>query len=317
MCSSWYRTNLFTLFTLALVSTGVVLSSGAALAQVERGKSSIVTFGSNATVTETQRVDNVTAIGGSVTVLSNGQVTKDAVAVGGNVILKPNARVGGDAVAVAGTVTKEKGAILGGETVMVQDGTGLVALFKQWGWFGFLSGIYLANVIFHFFLIVSVTALGAVLMTLLPDILQTITATIKQEPLKSGAWGLGGAVAFGLLTTLISGSILGTLLGPVVVLAMFVAGLLGAVGMGVLIGERTLTGQRTPMQQFLFGMLILALIGLIPFVGGTVFWLVSLFGFGGVLAWQFEPMRLKRFGQKTSRPESIERTGDHPQEGAV
>jgi hypothetical protein len=311
MCSIWRR-------TIPLTLACIVLSSGTALAQADSSKSNMVTFGSNVTVTEKQVVDNVTAIGGSVTVLSNGQVTEDAVAVGGDVILKPNARVKGDAVAVGGTVVKEKGAILGGETVIVQDGTGLISLFRQWGWFGFISGIYLANVVFHVFLLITVTALGAVLLTLLPDFLQTITSTIQQAPLKSGAWGLGGTVAFGLLTTLISGSLLGTLLGPVVVLAMFAAGLLGAVSMGVLIGERTLSGQeRTPMQQFLVGMLVLALIGLIPFVGGTVFWLVSLFGFGGVLAWKFEPMRLKLLGQRTSRPEITKGTGDHPQEGAV
>jgi hypothetical protein len=311
MCSIWRR-------TIPLTLACIVLSSGTALAQADSSKSNMVTFGSNVTVTEKQVIDNVTAIGGSVTVLGNGQVTEDAVAVGGDVILKPNARVKGDAVAVGGTVVKEKGAILGGETVIVQDGTGLISLFRQWGWFGFISGIYLANVVFHVFLIITVTALGAVLLTLLPDFLQTITSTIQQAPLKSGAWGLGGTVAFGLLTTLISGSLLGILLGPVVVVAMFAAGLLGAVSMGVLIGERTLSGQeRTPMQQFLVGMLVLALIGLIPFVGGTVFWLVSLFGFGGVLAWKFEPMRLKLLGQRTSRPEITKGTGDHPQEGAV
>jgi hypothetical protein len=311
MYSIWHR-------TIPLTLACIVLSSGTALAQANISKSNMVTFGSNVTVTEKQVIDNVTAIGGSVTVLGNGQVTEDAVAVGGDVILKPNAQVKGDAVAVGGTVVKEKGAILGGETVIVQDGTGLLSLFRQWGWFGFLSGIYLANVVFHFFLVITVTALGAVLLTLLPDFLQTITSTIQQAPLKSGAWGLGGTVAFGLLTTLISGSLLGILLGPVLVLAMFAAGLLGAVSMGVLIGERILSGQeRTPMQQFLVGMLILALIGLIPFVGGTVFWLVSLFGFGGVLAWKFEPMRLELSGQKTSRPEITKGTGDNPQEGVV
>ncbi len=314
MCSIWHRRIPL---TLALVSTCIVLSSGAALAQPDVSKSNKVTFGSNVTVTEKQVIDNVTAIGGSITVLGNGQVTEDAVAIGGDVILKPKAHVKGDAVAVGGTVVKEKGAILGGETVIVQDGTGLISLFRQWGWFGFLSGIYLANVVFHFFLLLTVTALGAVLLTLLPDFLQTITSTIQQAPLKSGAWGLGGTVAFGLLTTLISGSLLGTLLGPVVVLAMFAAGLLGAVSMGVLIGERTLKEERTPMKQFLVGMLILVLIGLIPFVGGTVFWLVSLFGFGGVLAWKFEPMRLKLFGQKTPRSEITKGTSDPTQEGAV
>jgi hypothetical protein len=59
------------------------------------------------------------------------------------------------------------------------------------------------------------------------------------------------------------------------------------------------------------------LVGLIPFVGGTVFWLVSLFGFGGVLAWKFEPLRLKLLGQRTPRPEITKGTSDHPQEGAV
>jgi len=39
------------------------------------------------------------------------------------------------------------------------------------------------------------------------------------------------------------------------------------------------------MQQFLIGVLILTLIGLIPVLGGLVLSVVNIFGFGALLLW--------------------------------
>ncbi|MBW4562775.1 MAG: hypothetical protein KME32_16825 [Mojavia pulchra JT2-VF2] len=45
------------------------------------------------------------------------------------------------------------------------------------------------------------------------------------------------------------------------------------------------SSERTQMQQFLVGMLILGLIGLIPVLGGLVLSVVNIFGFGALIAW--------------------------------
>jgi hypothetical protein len=110
-----------------------------------------------------------------------------------------------------------------------------------------------------------IAVLGVLLLLLTPNLLPTIALTINQTPLNSGAWGLGGAIALILLSILISGSILGMLVLPVVNLVAFIAGFLGTASMGLLIGQKTLTApDRNPIPQFLVGSLILALIGLIP-----------------------------------------------------
>jgi len=70
--------------------------------------------------------------------------------------------------------------------------------------------------------------------------------------------------------------------------AVAVVAVLGCVASGLFVGERTVSASPGSLgKPFLVGMLILAAIGLVPLVGGFVFLVANLFGFGAVLVSRF------------------------------
>jgi hypothetical protein len=288
----WIQKNQFIKISLSVFL--VLLLWGAAMAQTQPKSSDIVRIGSDLTIAEKQVVKDATAIAGSVIVLNEGHVTGDAVAVGGDVVLKTGARVDGDVTAIGGEILKEESVRVGGDTVTVFGGNQeVIQTLRKWGLSGLLARTYLFSAAVHVVGMLAIATLGFFLMALAPNFLPTLTATIRQTPLKSGVWGVGGAIAVLLFGILLSGSVLGMLVLPIVNLLAFVAGLLGTISMGLLIGERTLQ-QRTAMQQFGVGMLILGLLGLIPVIGTVFLLAVNLFGFGGVLVSQWESRRNNR-----------------------
>lgn len=61
------------------------------------------------------------------------------------------------------------------------------------------------------------------------------------------------------------------------------------VGGEIIIGQKRIltTPKRTVIQQFLIGLLVVGLIGLIPVLGGLFLLIVNILGLGAVLAWKF------------------------------
>ncbi len=272
----------------------VILIAGVAVADNE-DNIHIFKMGSDVTVAEKQVMTDAVAIGGNVTILNEGEVTQNAVAIGGDVILKSNARVGGDAVAIGGQIIKEPGALIGGSEVIVFSNAKMI--FARFGFFGTL---YLTNAFFSLVSILVVLAFGVFLLLLLPGHMQTITATMHQHPFKSGMWGLGSIIAITLFVALFAGSIFGLLLIPIANLAFVAAGLLGAIATGLWVGKKILPRRATAFIPFLVGMLILAIISLIPIAGGLIILMLNLFGLGAVL--------LSRVG--TIQPETIKKRFD-------
>jgi hypothetical protein len=301
----WRQSRQLILVLLSLLM--VIFFSGTALAQRSENNIDLVRFGGDLTVSQKQVVKDATAVWGSITVLPEARVTGDAVAIGGNVVLKKGASVDGDAVALGGEVIQAEGTKIGGDIVTgskeVKDG---IYVFRRWGIQGVLARIYLFSAGFHLLAMLAIAVFGVLLLVLTPNLLPTIASTINQTPLKSVAWGLGGAIALILLSILISGSILGMLVLPVVNLAAFIAGLLGITSIGLLIGQKTLTApERKPIPQFLVGNLILALIGLIPLIGGLFLLVINIFGFGAVLASQLEMKRQQWFKRKSFQDANV------------
>ena len=100
--------------------------------------------------------------------------------------------------------------------------------------------------------------------------------------------GVGSIVLILLLLIFTTGSLLGILLVPVLVVTVAVVAVLGSVASGLFVGERTVSANAgSLMKPFLVGRLILAAIGLVPLVGGFVFLVANLFGFGAVLVSRF------------------------------
>jgi hypothetical protein len=279
----------------------VILLSGTALAQRYENNTDLVRFGGDLTVSQKQVVKNATAVWGSVTVLPEARVTGDAVAIGGNVVLKKDASVDGNAVALGGEIIRAEGTKIGGDLVTgSQEVKDTIYTFKRWGIQGVLARIYFFSAGFHLLIMLAIAVLGVLLLFLAPNLLPTIASTIARTSLNSGMWGLGGALALVLLSILIAGSILGMLVFPLVNLAALIAGILGTASMGLLIGQRIMTAsERKSISQFLVGILILALVGLIPLVGGLFLLVVNIFGFGGVLAYLLEQKRQQWFKRKS------------------
>jgi hypothetical protein len=273
---------------LALILT-LLLLSGATFAANDLQGSDLVRIGDDVTVEEGRVVKDAVAIGGSVTVLSSGRVMKNAVAIGGDVHLKANARVEGDAVAIGGQILKEEGASVGRNEVAILSGAkGILPAFWKWSLLDFLYRSYLASLILHLLVVMVIAALGVFLLLFLPDSLQIISSTIKQSTLKSGGWGVGSIVAIVLMLVFTTGSLLGILLVPVLVIAIAVVGVLGCVATWLFVGEKTVSASAgSLMRPFLVGMLILAANGLVPLMGGFVFLVANLFGFGAVLVSRF------------------------------
>lgn len=282
---------------LFLLSALFIFSSGIATADNDENIIEVVKIGTDITVTENQVLTDAVAIGGSVTILENGRVTGDVTSMGGDVILKPNAQVGGNAVALAGNIIKADSAIVNGDEVEILSGA--TAIVERLGVFGTL---YLGSVIFNVTWMLVIIAFGIFLLLLLPGHLHTIAETMSQHPFKSAIWGLGAIIAVTLITALIAGSILGILIIPIINVALAVTALLGCVTTGLWVGQRTpLADQGNGIKPFLFGMVILGIISVIPIAGGLIVLMVTLFGFGAVL--------LSRVG--TVLPDSIGKGLDH------
>jgi hypothetical protein len=277
--NSWALASILTL----------LLLSGVTFAANDLQGSDMVRIGNDVTVEEGRVVKDAVAIGGSVTVLSGGRVMGNAVAIGGDVNLKANARVEGDAVAIGGEILKEEGASVGKNEVAILSGAkGSLPAFWKWSPLDFLYRSYLASLILHILVVMVIAALGVFLLLFLPDSLQIISSTIKQSTLKSGGWGVGSILAIVLLLVFTTGSLLGILLVPVLVIAVAVVGVLGCVATGLFVGEKTVSASAgSLMRPFLVGMLILAATGLVPLMGGFVFLVANLFGFGAVLVSRF------------------------------
>jgi hypothetical protein len=81
-------------------------------------------------------------------------------------------------------------------------------------------------------------------------------------------------------------SLIGIPLLPLVGLGVAIVVLLGTLGVALWIGKRTWTKRgHTLIQQFLMGVLILGLIGLIPWLGGLILSVANLVGLGAILTW--------------------------------
>jgi len=254
-------------------------------AEMYAEREEVVRFGEDITVTAADVLDTAVAIGGSVTVLSGGRITESVVAIGGDVILKAGAQIDGDVVTVGGEVRKDDSVSIGGKEVVIAGGVrDVLNTIRRWGLFGFLYRLYLIGVLLHLGAMLLLAASGVLLILLIPEPLQTIVATLRHEALKSGVWGVGGLLLGMLLLGLITGSLLGLLLVPPLLLVFTLIGVLGGVVSAVFLGDKVFSGaNRTPLRCLLLGVILLGLCGLVPVIGTMVCAIISLFGCGAVL----------------------------------
>jgi len=248
-----------------------------------------VVFGQSLNIGADETISKAVAIGGSVAIA--GHVRQDVVSIGGSINLLPGAHVEGDAVAVGGTVSVDPGATLEGDNVGLGGTIPTVAgSAVRWAMggrhgvrsmFGFASRLTRAVLVYVIALLIAVAFPGAV---------SRVKAYLAERPGVATLGGLAIILGFAPLCVLLAVTIVGIPLIPVAVLALVTILLFGFTVFGGWLGERMpFLQNKTPVKTVALGGAVLALVGLIPWIGTAVLLLAAAIAGGAAL--------LSRFGR--------------------
>ncbi|MEZ3163985.1 polymer-forming cytoskeletal protein [Halorubrum sp. RMP-47] len=229
-------------------------------------------------LTETGRVDGALDVGaGSIRV--DGGVGGDVRAAADSVVIGPNAAVDGEFRYDAETFTQSPDASVVGDVVEDPSlgdggsGTGVGGggdLLPSWA--GTAYGVA-ANL-----------ALGAVLLFAFPRFSRTVGDRVGTDPLVSGGTGILGLVVAPLALLLLAITVVGLPLAVVGFagygVAIWVGAVYGQYALGAVVLDRL--GSPNRWLALLLGVVGVALIGLLPWVGGVVELLVLLLGLGSL-----------------------------------
>ena len=233
-----------------------------------------VRFGESITVGADETLDKAVAIGGSVTLLPGARVEGDAVAIGGTVSVPDGATLEGDNVSLGGPIPTMAGSAAG----WVAGGRPRLR-----GMFGFAARATRAILLYVVALVVAVA---------FPAALARTRQYLVERPGLSALGGLAIVLGFVPLCVLLAVTIIGIPLIPVA--AMLLAALLvfGFTVSASWLGDRLPVGgdEKTPVKTVALGGVLLAVVGLIPWLGTTALILAAAISAGAAL--------LSRFGRR-------------------
>jgi len=247
----------------------------------------IFRIGSDVIIDEGTKVRNVFSIGGQITV--DGSVEKHVIAVGGPIVLANTAIVGGDVVALGGVIVKGRGSVVHGDLTEINsdDISAAItsALSDEWeGWSWIFAVVSLS-------MFIGVLLLTLLIVHFIPKPIRLISTAIREMPLKVTLWGILGLIVIVPLAVLLAVSVVGIVLIPLEMTIVLCAVLLGFIAISQLVGEKLFVllkrHDHSIMRETIWGLIILWLIGWIPYVGWMLKVLAIVLGLGGVLVTRF------------------------------
>jgi hypothetical protein len=262
----------------------LLFGPAAAIASTE---TSIVKIGSDVTIEKGQKIHSVVAIGGQVTV--SGAVEKSVVAIGGSVVLTKTAVVKGNVVSLGGVIVIARDAEVGGDLTEINSSnlyeiltTALSSEWEGWSWI-------FAVISLSIFLVILVLAL--LIAALLPKPVRIVSEAIHENTLKVILCGILGLVLIAPLALLLTISVVGIALIPLEVIVVVCSVLLGFIAVARIIGRKFLSLLKRPnpgiVRETFWGLLILWLIGWIPYIGWMVKAIAIVIGLGATLVTRF------------------------------
>jgi hypothetical protein len=244
-----------------IVLTGMMLvPEGAAVGTA-------VIFNGDATIDGTV-TESVAVFNGDVEI--SGTVGDDVVAFNGRVIVRSGAQVNGE-IASRRTPLIEEGARVRGEIKGISGRFDFEAL----GWIG--------RYVWWFGYTISTLILGLLLLLFLPGIDAPLADASRRR--MGASFGFGAATFFLLpiAAVLLLVVVVAIPLGLFLLLALALLYTLGYVAGAHALGRRLVNPPGSRFVAFLVGWMILRGIGLIPFLGGLVWLLVSIAGLGALV----------------------------------
>lgn len=257
-----------------------------------RVKGDVAAYGGNVNVSPAGVVDgDINSYGGRVEIA--GLVKGDVTSYGGGITLDDTAQINGDVEANGGGITRASGAYVGGDIEKNRASFSPTNL-PFWGPVGFpfpvvsvIIWALIAAALAHWFP-QRTLRVGEVMFSRLP----------RSLAVGALSWVLGLILAVILALTII-----GIPVTLAIVLVLAAGGILGNVAIGWLIGRALLQHiarrDHSPVVEAVVGVVILALIEAIPFVGFLFSVFIALLGVGATL--------LSRFGSRRWRPSSLRR----------
>ncbi len=248
----------------------------------------IFAFGGNVVI-EGRVKQTVFVLGGSLTI--NGEVGESVVGIGSRLVLKPTAVVKGDLVCIGGSLEKEPGCRVMRDTVY----------FKSSEISGrFMKGIFAFPVFVPFLIVLKLInvflwlIIALVVAAIFPKQIARASDTVRRSFWPVFGTGLLSLIIFSglvIFAVLLSFILIGIPVLITLVWAGIVIKLFGRIVMYFFFGEsllRSLGAKKiTAIGASLLGLLLVSLVGFIPFVGILVGFVLNILGWGVVLRTKF------------------------------
>lgn len=243
--------------------------------------------GQSGSVEAGQDVDAAIVIGGSLSV--SGKVRGPAVAVGGSVEVKPGAIVEQGVYAIGGAISIDELSRVQGARMQVAPGNFSDVVSQLSARNERSVGARWIGSFVRFGQLLAVFALGSLLVFAAPHQVQNIRRTLEEQSRKAALAGLGLMLGFVPACILLAVTLLGIPLIPLAVLTLVASFVMGLTALAAMIGSRLLVSKRSDnlFGAMSFGMLLLALAAIIPWLGSIAMFLASFYAAGAVLVSRF------------------------------
>ena len=268
---------------MAIVVIFVVSFAAGAAAE----NATIFKIGEDVLIEAGSRVNHVLTINGQITV--TGVVEGNVIAMGNSVVLTRKALVKGNVVVLGGVLVKAKGADVQGTITEINSSniSEVIThvLSDEWEGWSWVFAIFSLTIFF------SILIIAILMVLLIPKPIQVIAASIREETMKITLWGLLGLVLVVPLAILLTVSVIGIVLIPLEMILVVVAGLLGFIAVSQLVGRKLYALFKRPGQHIcretFWGLVVLWIIGWIPYIGWMIKVLALMMGLGAVIYTRF------------------------------
>ena len=248
---------------------------------------SIVKINSDVVIEEGTKVHHVIVLGGQITV--NGTVEQHVVAIGGSAVLTRTATVGGDVFVLGGIIAMGKGADVRGTLTEINSSNISDAisnlLSDNWEGWSWLFAVF-SVVVFFATLIIAI-----LIVLLIPKPILTIADGITLHTYRAAIAGFIGLLMIAPVAVLLTLSVIGIVLIPLQIVVVACAAVFGFVAVAQILVKRILVLAKKPDQSLLrqtfWGLLVLWIIGWVPYIGWMMKVLAIVLGMGGVMITRF------------------------------
>lgn len=241
----------------------------------------LVKFGENIFVPPGAEVESAVSIGGSVNVA--GSVRADVVAIGGNIVLDSSAVIGGNVVSIGGKVIKMPGAKVMGESKQISMGATTMATGAKM--------LALGGIILSILITIAYIILASLTVIFFRKQIGGTSYKIEKKFWQVFGWGLLGIILIPVICILLVVSLIGVFFVPLFIILVAAAGFFGYIAASQLLGKKIfvyLKQKGKPMgMEVLVGIVVLFLLGLLPFIGWIFTCLASIVGLGSVMLTRF------------------------------